>query len=74
MIRKKKKKEAADKNGKDIVFTGDQSVLPSSALNKNYITNFTTLRKLGDQFMSDLVDSLNLGSGRPRGNQTARFR
>lgn len=47
----------------DILFTGKDAVLPSSALNKNYITNFTTLRSMGDKLMSALAKSLNLSGG-----------
>jgi chitosanase len=44
----------------DIVFTGDKAVLPSSAINKNYITDFDALTKLGNEFMTDLVEQLGL--------------
>ncbi|KNG87365.1 fungal chitosanase [Aspergillus nomiae NRRL 13137] len=46
-----------------IVFTGDNAVLPSSALNKNYITNFDTLRSMGDSLVGALAKNLNLGGG-----------
>ncbi|EIT79551.1 fungal chitosanase of glycosyl hydrolase group 75-domain-containing protein [Aspergillus flavus] len=46
-----------------IVFTGDKAVLPSSALNKNYITNFDTLRSMGDSLVGALAKNLNLGGG-----------
>lgn len=44
----------------DIVFTGDDAVLPKSAINKNYVTDFDTLKSMGDEFMTDLVKSLGL--------------
>ena len=47
----------------DIVFTGDKAVLPSSALNENYITNFDTLRSMGDSLVGALAKNLNLGGG-----------
>ncbi|KAJ3479879.1 hypothetical protein NLG97_g8206 [Lecanicillium saksenae] len=43
-----------------IFFTGDDSVLPNSAIGKNYLTNFQALKNLGDKLMKDLVSSLNL--------------
>ncbi|RAK87213.1 Chitosanase-domain-containing protein [Aspergillus costaricaensis CBS 115574] len=49
-----------------IVFTGDDAVLPSSALDKNYITNFSTLRSMGDKLVGALASNLGLsksGSG-----------
>ncbi|OGM48814.1 fungal chitosanase [Aspergillus bombycis] len=46
-----------------IVFTGDKAVLPSSALNENYITNFDTLRSMGDSLVGALAKNLNLGGG-----------
>ncbi|KAJ5773064.1 hypothetical protein N7457_007960 [Penicillium paradoxum] len=48
-----------------ILFTGKDSVLPSSALNENYITNFSTLRSMGDKLMTALAKNLNLSSGGP---------
>jgi chitosanase len=47
----------------DILFTGKEAVLPSSALNKNYVTNFSTLRSMGDKLMTSLAKNLNLVSG-----------
>ncbi|RAL15906.1 glycoside hydrolase family 75 protein [Aspergillus homomorphus CBS 101889] len=41
-----------------IVFTGKDAVLPSSALGKNYLTNFTTLRSMGDKLMGALASHL----------------
>ena len=47
----------------DILFTGSDAVLPSSALNKNYVTNFSTLRAMGDKLITALAKNLNLVSG-----------
>lgn len=44
----------------DIVFTGDDAVLPDTAINNNYVTDFDTLKSMGDEFMTDLVKSLGL--------------
>ncbi|CEJ91919.1 hypothetical protein VHEMI07602 [[Torrubiella] hemipterigena] len=43
-----------------IFFTGDGSVLPSSAIGENYLTNFNALKTLGDKLVGDLVSSLGL--------------
>ncbi|KAK1138500.1 hypothetical protein N8T08_002450 [Aspergillus melleus] len=43
-----------------IVFTGKDAVLPSSAINEHYITNFGTLKSMGNKLMSDLASSLAL--------------
>jgi len=43
-----------------ITFTGKDAVLPSSALTTNYVTSFTTLKTMGDEFTSALVKSLGL--------------
>ncbi|CAI7644971.1 unnamed protein product [Penicillium glandicola] len=43
-----------------ILFTGDDAVLPSSALTKNYVTNFSTLRSMGDKLMTTLAKNLGL--------------
>ncbi|GKZ68961.1 hypothetical protein AnigIFM60653_011609 [Aspergillus niger] len=48
-----------------IVFTGDDAVLPSSALNKNYITNFSTLRSMGDKLVGALASNLGLSGSKP---------
>ncbi|RHZ43460.1 glycoside hydrolase family 75 protein [Aspergillus thermomutatus] len=48
-----------------IVFTGDNAVLPSSAVNDNYITNFTKLRSLGDSLVNALVSQLGLSGSKP---------
>ncbi|KAG2413844.1 hypothetical protein HFD88_003033 [Aspergillus terreus] len=46
-----------------ILFTGDESVLPASALNENYITNFSTLRSMGDKLVNALASNLGLSGG-----------
>ncbi|KAJ5657886.1 uncharacterized protein N7484_001535 [Penicillium longicatenatum] len=46
-----------------ILFTGKDAILPSSALNKNYITNFSTLRSMGDSLMGSLAKNLGLSGG-----------
>ncbi|PLN81936.1 Chitosanase-domain-containing protein [Aspergillus taichungensis] len=48
-----------------ILFTGKNSVLPSSALNENYITNFSTLRSMGDKLVNALASNLGLGGSTP---------
>jgi chitosanase len=44
----------------DIVFTGNDAVLSSSALTNNYIKNFDTLRALGDKHVTALAKSLGI--------------
>ena len=44
----------------DIFFTGDESVLPDSAIGNNYLTNFNALKTLGDKLLGDLVSNLSL--------------
>ncbi|RAL00090.1 glycoside hydrolase family 75 protein [Aspergillus ibericus CBS 121593] len=56
-----------------IVFTGKDAVVPSSALNNNYITNFSTLRSMGDKLVGALASKLGLsgsssGSGSGSGS------
>lgn len=41
----------------DIVF---DKVLPSTAINSNYVTNFDTLRTMGDDLVGKLVTQLKL--------------
>ncbi|KAE8154786.1 fungal chitosanase [Aspergillus avenaceus] len=41
-----------------IVFTGKDAVLPDSALNENYITNFDTLRSMGNKLSEALASNL----------------
>ncbi|KIN03526.1 glycoside hydrolase family 75 protein [Oidiodendron maius Zn] len=43
-----------------IVFTGNDAVLPSSAIGNNYLTNFNKLTSMGNQLLTDLVDELGL--------------
>lgn len=43
-------------------------MLPSSALNKNYVTNFTTLRALGDKLVTALAKNLKLSGGSGSGS------
>ncbi|KAL5343514.1 fungal chitosanase of glycosyl hydrolase group 75-domain-containing protein [Aspergillus crustosus] len=38
-----------------ILFTGPEAVLPLSAINENYITNFTKLRSMGDNLITSLT-------------------
>ncbi|KGO72447.1 Fungal chitosanase [Penicillium italicum] len=51
-----------------IVFTGKDAVLPSSAVTEKYITNFTTLRALGDKLVTALAKNLNLSGGSDSGS------
>lgn len=44
----------------DIVFTGSNAVLPNSAHNDNYITNFGTLKSKGDSLVQALANNLGL--------------
>ncbi|KAB8228237.1 glycoside hydrolase family 75 protein [Aspergillus alliaceus] len=41
-----------------ILFTGKEAVLPDTAINKNYITDFDTLRSMGDKFARALASNL----------------
>lgn len=52
------------------LFTDEDSVLPSSALNKNYVTNFSTLRPMGDKLMTALAKNLKLVDGGDGGSPT----
>jgi len=45
-----------------IAFTGQNAVLPSTDMTKNYITQFSQLKSMGDQFVSDLSSHLGLSS------------
>jgi chitosanase len=56
-------KSSSNQTSQDILFTGNDAVLPSSALNKNYVTNFSTLRSMGDKLITALAKNLNLVSG-----------
>ncbi|KAE8356744.1 fungal chitosanase of glycosyl hydrolase group 75-domain-containing protein [Aspergillus coremiiformis] len=46
-----------------IVFTGDSAVLPGSALDSNYVTDFDALRSMGDKLVGALVSNLRLSGG-----------
>ncbi|KAJ5352174.1 hypothetical protein N7452_001148 [Penicillium brevicompactum] len=54
-----------------IVFTGNDAVLPGSALNEHYITDFTTLRSMGDKLVHSLAKSLQLVAGSGKSDFTA---
>jgi len=43
-----------------IAFTGKDAVLPSSDMNKNYITNYPKLKSMGDEFVSQLASHLGI--------------
>ncbi|KAF8336588.1 fungal chitosanase of glycosyl hydrolase group 75-domain-containing protein [Cantharellus anzutake] len=43
-----------------IVFLGQDAVLPPSAINKNYITDFGKLRSMGDSLMKALVNNAGI--------------
>ncbi|KAL4819752.1 fungal chitosanase of glycosyl hydrolase group 75-domain-containing protein [Aspergillus spinulosporus] len=47
----------------DIVFLGEDAVLPASAMNDRYITDFDTLRAKGDALVNALASNIGLGSG-----------
>ncbi|KAF9884123.1 hypothetical protein FE257_002295 [Aspergillus nanangensis] len=55
-----------------ILFTGPNSVLPHSAVDDKYITDFDMLRSMGDRLLNDLISNLDLSgeqgitSGAPR--------
>jgi hypothetical protein len=44
----------------DIVFTGKEAVLPSKAISSEYITNFATLRTMGDALMTSLLKNAGI--------------
>ena len=44
----------------DILFTSNNSVLPSSALNTSYVNNFSILRSMGDKLVTSLAKNLGL--------------
>ncbi|KAJ5290869.1 hypothetical protein N7478_000120 [Penicillium angulare] len=52
-----------------ILFTGGNAVLPGSALNSNFLTDFGTLRSMGDNLMTSLAKSLGLAPGAHVGSQ-----
>jgi len=45
-----------------IAFSGKDAVLPSTDMTKNYITQFSTLKSMGDSFVSQLSSQLGLSS------------
>ncbi|KAL5040949.1 fungal chitosanase of glycosyl hydrolase group 75-domain-containing protein [Aspergillus fruticulosus] len=49
-----------------IVFLGGDAVLPASAMNERYITDFGTLRSKGDALVNALLRNIGLGSGNGR--------
>lgn len=50
---------------KDILFTGDDAVLPNSSLNKSYVTDFGILRSMGDKLVAALVKNMKIGPDGP---------
>jgi len=56
-----------------IIFTGKDAVMPKSALTENYITSFSTLKSMGDEFVGALATSIGLhdGSSSGSGNSSA---
>lgn len=48
----------------DIVFTGADAVLPKDAMTTNYITQFSTLKSMGDSMTSALAANLGLSGSR----------
>ncbi|KAJ5164446.1 Fungal chitosanase [Penicillium coprophilum] len=57
-----------------ILFTGDHAVLPSTAFNNHYVTNFTSLRTTGDDLVAALANNLKLGSGGGGGSPTTTLK
>ncbi|KIM91630.1 glycoside hydrolase family 75 protein, partial [Piloderma croceum F 1598] len=43
-----------------IIFSGKDAVLPSTDMTKNYITQFSKLKSMGDQLVSSLASNLKL--------------
>ncbi|KAL4799660.1 fungal chitosanase of glycosyl hydrolase group 75-domain-containing protein [Aspergillus venezuelensis] len=50
-----------------ILYTGPESVLPPSALNEHYITDFKKLRSMGDKLTTSLMGNLGIGPGPGKG-------
>jgi hypothetical protein len=50
-------------NNIDILFLGNDAVLPTKAMNKNYITDFGVLRSMGDRLVGNLARNIGAGSG-----------
>ncbi|KAL4940202.1 hypothetical protein BDV06DRAFT_230498 [Aspergillus oleicola] len=48
-----------------IVFLGQQAVLPDSAINDNYVTDFGALQSIGDRLVNALLLNIGLLSGGP---------
>ncbi|KAL4961047.1 glycoside hydrolase family 75 protein [Aspergillus stella-maris] len=48
-----------------IVFLGQQAVLPNTAMNDHYVTDFGMLRAMGDRLVSTLLANIGLISGAP---------
>ncbi|KAL4736635.1 fungal chitosanase of glycosyl hydrolase group 75-domain-containing protein [Aspergillus similis] len=46
-----------------IVFLGEEAVLPASAMDEKRITDFDTLREMGDALVNSLIRNIALGSG-----------
>lgn len=46
-------------NRKDILFTGKDAVLPDNAMDKTYITDFDTLRSMGDKLVRALASNMD---------------
>ncbi|RDW92923.1 glycoside hydrolase family 75 protein [Aspergillus mulundensis] len=46
-----------------ILFLGPNAVLPGTAMNDNYITDFGALRSMGDKLVNSLVRNIGLGGG-----------
>ena len=46
----------------DIAFSGKDAVLPPADMTTNYITQFSKLKSMGDQFVSELSSQLGLSS------------
>jgi chitosanase len=49
----------------DIAFSGKDAVLPSADMTKNYITQFSKLKSMGDELVSSLASHLDVGSTGP---------
>ncbi|KAL5360824.1 fungal chitosanase of glycosyl hydrolase group 75-domain-containing protein [Aspergillus floccosus] len=46
-----------------ILFTGEHAVLPDSAMNEHYITDFSTLRRIGDNLVDALISNFAPSTG-----------
>ncbi|KZP20395.1 glycoside hydrolase family 75 protein [Athelia psychrophila] len=54
-----------------IVFTGQDAVMPSSALSETYITSFSTLKSMGDEFVGALASSIGLSHSASSSSQSS---